>query len=227
MASFDCHRSRRHGQTLFQTFAFSLDLTSFAPWNGSIDFVEAETKHGLVCLRHHRFKHSWPSANRLIASLDLTGPSMAGGWPRGPPGVGTKVGSTFIAFGSRWRLMAGLGLPFRQVASWVRQFRSMCKAQVLSWRSSFNCSFFSCNSCRIFFSFWWCCLRSSWHLSRIIWCCCRVLLTGSWVFSLEARCWRQDAHVEVNSIGSSNDRICVLVSWMVFLVTLIWFACFT
>ena len=137
-------------------------------------------------------------------------------------GFGLKVGSTFRAFGRNWRLIAGLGLPFRQVASCVRQFRSMWRAQVLSWRSSFNCSFFSCKSCKMTFSFWWCCLRSSWHFSSIIWCCCKVLLTGSWVFSLEARCWRQEAHVEVSSRGSSKDRICVFVSWMVPFVILIW-----
>ena len=35
--------------------------------------------------------------------------------------------------------------------------------------------------------------------------------------SRAARCLRQEAQVEVNSIGSSNDLICVLVSWIVLL----------
>ena len=30
-------------------------------------------------------------------------------------------------------------------------------------------------------------------------------VTGSWMCSLAARCFRQDAHVDVNSIGSSKD----------------------
>ena len=35
--------------------------------------------------------------------------------------------------------------------------------------------------------------------------------TGSWMCSLAARCFRQDAHVEVNSIGSSKDLASIAV----------------
>lgn len=47
---------------------------------------------------------------------------------------------------------------------------------------------------------WHCMLHNSQCLSNSF-----RQVTGSWMCSLAARCFRQDAHVDVNSIGSSKD----------------------
>mmetsp|Transcript_29665 Transcript_29665/g.91323 ORF Transcript_29665/g.91323 Transcript_29665/m.91323 type:complete len:321 (+) Transcript_29665:126-1088(+) len=114
------------------------------------------------------------------------------------------------------------GLPFACLASCARQLRSMCRAAVLSRRSSFSLSLRSWRLCRLLFSAWWWPTSSWCALRTVVWCSWMAVETGSWMCSRVARCLRKEAQVVVRSMGSSRDLICERVSEMVLLVWSMW-----
>mmetsp|Transcript_119704 Transcript_119704/g.335237 ORF Transcript_119704/g.335237 Transcript_119704/m.335237 type:complete len:409 (-) Transcript_119704:189-1415(-) len=102
--------------------------------------------------------------------------------------------------------------PLKLTASCVKQFKSMCSEAVLSRKSSFKRSRRSCNSFKLLFSCWWCETSSCCAWSTVILCSCKAVETGSAMCSRAARCFRQAAHEEVRSIGSSKALIWCFVS---------------
>mmetsp|Transcript_132930 Transcript_132930/g.231013 ORF Transcript_132930/g.231013 Transcript_132930/m.231013 type:complete len:234 (+) Transcript_132930:202-903(+) len=95
------------------------------------------------------------------------------------------------------------------------QLTSMLSARVLSFRSSMSCSKSFCNWVRIAFSS----LRWARNSSVARMSCCfwisSLVSTGSRICSLSERCFRHDACVEHNCMGSSMAQICDCVSEMV------------